>query len=65
VVRSLRLYNLGYIASLTDIMQKGTSRCRPALPWHEQRSSSIAMGLNYISPTAIKLGYLAEAQACL
>jgi len=61
------VYNLGYIDSLLGRYAAGYEQMQAGMAiWREIGDpSSIALGLNYISPTAIQLGFLDHAQAYL
>jgi predicted ATPase len=60
-------YNLGYVASLTGRYQDGYEQMSAGLEgWRKLGDPySISLGLNYLSPTLIKLGLFDEARANL
>lgn len=60
-------FNLGYLASLTGRYEEGYRRMHVALAsWRAIGDPrSIALGLNYISPTVIHLGRFSEARKLL
>jgi tetratricopeptide (TPR) repeat protein len=59
------MYNRGYVASLTGRYEEGYKLMLRGLElWRKESDPrSTALGLNFITPTAVLLGYSAEAQA--
>lgn len=60
-------YNLGYLDSVRGRFREGYQQMEAGLAlWRAMGDPhSISLGLNYISPTAIRLGYHAQAEAYL
>jgi predicted ATPase/transcriptional regulator with XRE-family HTH domain len=60
-------FNLGYVASLRGQYMEGYQQMEQGLAmWRALGDpSSIALGLNFISPTAIQLGYFEQARSFL